>query len=96
VKRDFLVYIMASKSRVLYIGVTNNLEVRVWQHRHPQENSFTSRYNVTRLVYRESFADPRDAIAREKYLKGWVRARKVSLIEATNPDWRDLSDGWYD
>jgi putative endonuclease len=95
-KRDFYVYIMASKSRVLYIGVTNNLEVRVWQHRQPHPNSFTSRYNVHRLVHCETYADPRDAIAREKELKGWVRARKVALIEAANADWRDLSEGWYD
>ncbi|MFL5759877.1 MAG: GIY-YIG nuclease family protein [Thermomicrobiales bacterium] len=94
-ERDFYVYIMASKSRVLYIGVTNNLEVRVWQHWLPQETSFTSRYNVHRLVYCESFPDPREAIAREKELKGWVRRRKVALIEAANPGWQDLSDGWY-
>jgi putative endonuclease len=93
--RDYYVYILASASRTLYIGVTNNLETRVQQHRQPHPTSFTSRYNTHRLVYHETFAGPRDAIAREKQIKGWLRAKKIALIEETNPEWRDLSDGWF-
>lgn len=88
--RIFHVYIMASRSRVLYVGVTNDLARRVSEHR-SLVAGFTSRYRVTRLVYFEAFADIRVAIAREKELKGWVRARKVRLIERSNPTWEDLS-----
>jgi putative endonuclease len=91
--QDYYVYILASVTRTLYIGVTNNLEHRVHQHRQPHPSNFTSRYNVTRLVFCESFANPRDAIAREKQLKRWGREKKLALIEATNPNWRDPSDG---
>jgi putative endonuclease len=94
--RDYYVYILASASRTLYIGVTNDLEGRVQQHRQPHPSSFTSRYNVTRLVYCETFANPGDAIAREKQLKGWVRAKKIALIDGMNPEWLDLSDAWFD
>jgi putative endonuclease len=93
---DYYVSIMASITRTLYVGVTNNLERRVYQQRQPDPTSFTSRYRVTRLVYCEAFADPRDAIAREKQLKDWRREKKVVLIERMNPDWHDLSDGWFD
>jgi putative endonuclease len=83
---------MASYSRVLYIGVTNDLNRRVYQHKtkaHP--DGFTARYNVTCLVHYEAFADIRDAIAREKQIKGWRRSKKVELIESANPEWKDLS-----
>ena len=89
--RTYYVYIMASRTRVLYVGVTNNLARRVNEHR-SLVAGFTSRYRVTRLVYFEQFADIRDAIAREKELKGWVRRRKVRLIESRNPTWEDLSE----
>ena len=87
----FHVYIMASRSRVLYIGVTNNLARRVHQHREGEGSAFTQAYCVDQLVYCEEYAEIRDAILREKQLKGWLRARKVELIESLNPDWRDLS-----
>jgi putative endonuclease len=94
--RDYSVYIMSSKSRTLYTGVTNNLERRVYEHRHKLLKGFTSRYNITRLVYYELYSDIWDAIAREKQIKGWLREKKVSLIESMNPQWADLSADWYD
>ncbi len=86
----YYVYVVASWTRVLYIGVTNDLLRRVWQHRTGVVPGFTSRYNVNRLVYFEIYPNPSDAIAREKELKGWLRAKKIALIESTNPTWRDL------
>ncbi len=93
---DYYVYILASKSGVLYIGVTNDLMRRVFEHREKVIPGFTSKYNVVRVVYFESFGDIRDAIAREKQLKGWRREKKVALIEAANPTWRDLAAAWTD
>jgi putative endonuclease len=75
------VYIATNKSRTLYIGVTNNLERRLWEHKQKTGSKFAARYNITRLVYYEEFADIRDAIAREKQLKGWRRDKKIDLIE---------------
>ena len=89
--RTYYIYIMASRSRVLYIGVTNDLARRVNEHKQSLIPGFTKKYRVTRLVYIEQFGDIRDAIAREKQIKGWVRARKLNLIEALNPTWEDLS-----
>ena len=86
------VYLLAGKSGALYVGVTNNLFLRVLRHRQKKIDGFTKRYNVTRLVYFEQFADIREAIAREKQIKGWLRERKVALIESKNPTWRDLFD----
>jgi putative endonuclease len=91
--RTYYVYIMASRSRVLYAGVTNDLARRVNEHKRGLNAGFTSRYRVTRLVYFEEFADIRDAIAREKAIKGWRRSRKISLVEARNPTWEDLAKG---
>ena len=89
--RTYRVYIMASRSRVLYTGVTNDLLRRVVEHKRGLIPGFTSKYRITRLVYFEAFADIRDAIAREKEIKGWVRARKIRLIEERNPTWEDLA-----
>lgn len=89
--RTYHVYIMASASRVLYVGVTGQLARRVWEHKHKRVPGFTARYRVTELVYFEAFSDIRAAIAREKQIKGWLRARKIALIEAFNPRWKDLS-----
>lgn len=93
--KTYYVYIMASASRTLYTGVTNNLERRVLQHRFKALPGFTAQYNIRRLVYYDTFGDIRAAIAREKQIKGWVRVKKVALIESMNRDWKDLSDGWY-
>ena len=88
----YYTYIMASRSRVLYIGVTNDLARRVNEHKRGLFSGFTCKYRITRLVYFEGFADIRDAIAREKAIKGWKRSRKVSLVESRNPTWDDLSE----
>lgn len=91
--RRYYVYIMANRrNTVLYTGVTNDLQRRVAQHREKLLPGFTSRYNVTKLVYYEVFEDVRAAIAREKQIKGGSRKKKVALIEATNTEWRDLWD----
>lgn len=88
----YYVYILASDRRVLYVGVTSSLELRITEHRaRVHENSFTARYNVDRLVYFEDFTRAEDAIAREKEIKGWRRSKKVALIERANPEWRDLA-----
>jgi putative endonuclease len=82
---------MASASRVLYVGVTGDLLRRIREHKEKKVPGFTVRYRVTELVYLEAFGDIRLAIAREKQVKGWLRARKIALIESFNPRWRDLS-----
>jgi putative endonuclease len=87
---------MASASRVVYTGVTNDLGRRVWEHKTRQVPGFTAKYNVTRLVHWEEFGEIRDAIAREKQIKGWLRRKKVALIEEHNGTWKDLSWGWFD
>jgi putative endonuclease len=89
--KTFHVYIMASASRVLYIGVTGDLLRRDREHKEMRAPGFTARYRVTELVYFEAFGDSRIAIAREKQIKGWLRARKIALIESFNPHWRDLA-----
>jgi putative endonuclease len=86
------IYILASRSRVLYVGVTNNLLRRVGQHRESRLPGFTNRYNISRLVHFEPFADIRHAIAREKEIKDWTRVKKVKLIESKNPTWKDLAE----
>jgi len=88
----YYVYILASRARVLYIGITSEFEKRLAEHKsHTYPRSFTSQYNVTKLVYSEEYTRVVDAIAREKQLKGWRRSKKVALIERTNPEWIDLS-----
>ena len=87
-------YITASRRRTLYIGVTNDLARRIYKHRNGLTPGFTRQYNVDRLVYFEPADSPISAIAREKQIKGWVRRRKIALIEESNPNWRDLSESW--
>ena len=89
--RNYCVYILASRSRSLYTGVTNNLRSRVQQHRGGTVPGFASRYHTHRLVHYEVFTDIRAAIRREKEIKGWRRAKKIALIEKTNPTWEDLA-----
>ena len=88
------VYIMTGCSDILYTGVTSGLEYRVSQHKEKVIDGFTKRYNLTSLVYYETHEDITVAIAREKQIKGWTRAKKISLIESINPQWRDLSEDW--
>ncbi len=90
---EYYVYIMTNRSRTLYTGVTNDLQRRVFEHKHKLLPGFTSRYDIDRLVYFEATSDVRIAIQREQQIKGWVRAKKISLIESTNPNWEDLSQG---
>ncbi len=92
---QYHVYILASRSRTLYTGITNNLVRRIYEHKQKLVPGFTEKYNVDRLIYFEETSDVRDAIAREKQIKGWTRAKKIVLIESINPEWKDLSDGWY-
>jgi len=92
--KRYYVYIMTNKSRTLYTGVTSNLQRRVYEHRHKLIPGFTSKYNITKLVYYEETQDVRAAIAREKQIKGWLRVKKVALIESVNPGWDDLSLCW--
>ena len=88
----FYIYMMTNRSRVvLYTGITNSLVRRVWQHQNSDIEGFTKTYKVNRLVYYERFNDPRDAIAREKEIKGWRRSKKNALVETKNPMWADLS-----
>ncbi len=89
--KTYCVYIMAGASGVIYIGVTNDIERRVVEHKSKAVPGFSARYNLTKLVYFEAFSDVRAAIAREKELKGWLRRRKIALIETVNPRWKDLS-----
>lgn len=90
--RQYYVYILANKmNNVLYIGVTNHLERRVYEHKHKVIDGITKRYNVDKLVYFEVFSNSIDAISAEKKLKGWVRAKKNELIQSVNPAWKDLS-----
>jgi putative endonuclease len=94
---EYFVYIMTNKSRTtLYIGVTNNLERRVYEHKMKIVNGFTKRYKLNLLVYFEITDDVTAAIAREKELKGWLRRRKVLLINSMNPNWEDLSKDWFE
>jgi putative endonuclease len=94
VSKQYYVYIMASKSRVLYVGVTNDLLRRVEQHKQKVVEGFTRKYNATRLVYHEMTTDVRAVLAREKQIKSWRRSKKIELIESINPTWQDLSDEW--
>jgi putative endonuclease len=90
--RTFYVYILAGKSGVLYTGMTNDLVRRVREHKQKQIEGFTRKYNVTNLVWYEAHGRATSAIAREKQIKAWTRAKRVALIEAANPQWRDLSE----
>ena len=92
-KREDYVYILASRSRRLYVGVTNDLVKRIYQHKAKLVEGFTKQYNIDRLVYFEQTTDVLSAIAREKQIKGWLREKKVALIEAQNPTWEDLTLG---
>jgi len=95
-QHQYYIYILASqKNGTLYIGVTNDLERRVLEHKQKINEGFTSKYNVNMLVYFESFQYINDAILREKRLKKWNRQWKINLIEEENKEWNDLSEDWY-
>ncbi|MGH7906259.1 MAG: GIY-YIG nuclease family protein [Candidatus Binataceae bacterium] len=90
-KREYSIYIMSSKSGVLYIGSTSDLERRVFEHKHGLNDGFTKKYRATRLVYVEQFDNPADMTARERQLKGWTRRKKLELIHAQNPEMEDYA-----
>ena len=92
--RTGYVYILSSKSRRLYVGVTNDLERRIYEHKQKLIPGFTKRYNIDRLVYFEQADDILAAIAREKQIKGWLRQKKIDLIVRANSTWVDLSTDW--
>ena len=92
----YYVYILTNETnRVMYIGVTNNLERRVYEHKHEVVDGFTKRYHVHKLVFYEAYGNVMDAIAGEKKLKGLLRSRKNAIVSAKNPEWIDLSAEWY-
>ena len=93
--KSYYVYIMTNRSKTLYTGVTGNLEKRAFEHKHGIKSEFTSRYKIDRLVYFERFGDIHTAIAREKQIKGLLRVKKMALIVSGNPEWKDLSEGWF-
>jgi putative endonuclease len=92
--KDYYVYILSSHRGTLYVGVTNDLTRRVYEHQHKLGDGFTGKYNISKLVYYESSTDVESAIAREKQIKGWTRNKKVGLIESVNPYWEDLAECW--
>jgi len=93
-RKTSYVYIMGSAGGALYIGVTNDIERRVWQHKKKQVEGYSSRFSTNRLLYFEEFDHPADAIAAEKKLKGWLRKKKLDLIRTMNPKFRDLGEDW--
>lgn len=93
--REYYVYIMTSRSGVIYTGVTNGIARRVQEHKTKKAEGFTAKYNVNRLVYCELTDDVNAAIGWEKQIKGWSRKKKIALIESINPDWNDLSWEWF-
>ena len=93
--KEFYVYIMTNRSKTLYTGITNDLIRRVYEHKNKMIDGFTKKYNITKLVYFEETNDIQAAIAREKQIKGWLRSKKIALIESVNPRWSDFSAGWF-
>ena len=93
-ERRYYVYIMASRSLNLYTGVTDSIYHRALEHKSGAIEGFTKRYNINRLVYYETFKYIGNAIAREKQIKAWTRAKRIALIKSRNPTWQDLADGW--
>ena len=93
--RQYYVYILTNKAnKVFYIGVTNNLERRIFEHKNKMVEGFTAKYNLTKLVYYEATSDVESAITREKQLKNWHRDWKINLVNESNPEWKDLSEGF--
>lgn len=93
--KEYYIYIMTNKSRTLCTGVTNDLMRRVHEHKHKPVKGFISRYNIQYLVYYECSESIYSAIEREKQIKGWLREKKIALIDSMNPEWKDLSEEWF-
>jgi len=94
--KKYYVYIMTNGSGTLYTGMTNDLLRRVWEHKDQSNPGFSRKYRTRRIIYFEETGDVRAAIEREKQIKGWVRKKKVELVETVNPKWEDLSREWFD
>jgi putative endonuclease len=95
--KEYYVYIITNrKNGTLYTGMTNDIERRVYEHKHKLNPGFASKYHCTKLVYFDSYPSVVEAIAREKQIKGWLRSKKIALIESMNPDWKDLSEDWHE
>ena len=94
--QKYYVYILNSPTGTLYVGMTNDLERRIYQHKHELIDGFTKKYNITRLAYFEETTDVNAAIQREKEIKGWRRSKKISLVKSMNPTWKDLAEDWFD
>ncbi len=93
---NYYVYILTNRSKTLYTGVTNDIIRRVYEHKQKLIPGFTQKYNIDKLAYYEETVDVTAAIAREKQIKGWLRVKKIALIESMNPEWLDLSADWYE
>ncbi len=93
---SYYVYILTNNSGTLYVGVTNNLERRVYEHKHDLVDGFAKRYKLDRLVFYDVAPDAQSAIMREKQIKGWVRRKKIELIQGFNPRWKNLAQEWYE
>jgi putative endonuclease len=93
--KTYFVYIMSNTSKMLYTGVTNHLDARAFQHKSKLGSAFTQKYNLHKLVYFEAFGNIREAIRREKQIKGWLRSKKMALIESLNPQWFDLAEDHF-
>jgi len=92
----YYTYILTNwNNKVMYVGMTNNLERRMYEHKNKLADGFTKKYNVDKLVYFENSGNVQDAIAREKGIKGWTRSKKDALVSESNPQWNDLSAGWW-
>ncbi|MEK7187867.1 MAG: GIY-YIG nuclease family protein [Patescibacteria group bacterium] len=95
-EKQFAIYVITNPAdTVLYTGVTNNLERRVYEHKQKLIPGFSSKYNLNKLIYFETGSDIRSAIVREKQIKSWSRAKKIALINSVNSQWKDLSIDWY-
>ncbi|MCH8988431.1 MAG: GIY-YIG nuclease family protein [Chloroflexi bacterium] len=94
--RQYYVYVMTNRSRTLYVWITNDLERRVHKHKSESIEGSTKRYKLNRLVYLDATSSIEGAVNREKELKKWRRSKKIDLIEAANPRWKDLSEDWYE
>ena len=95
-EKQYDIYIMTNHSGTLYTGVTNDLERRIYEHRHKLVEGFTKKYKLTKLVYLGSTGEVTAAITREKQIKGCLRSKKLALITSVNPEWIDLAQNWYE
>jgi putative endonuclease len=94
-RTNYYVYLLTNRSGTLYTGVTSDLERRMYEHKHKLVDGFTKKYNIDMLAYYEETDDVEVAICREKQVKAWRRSKRIALIESMNPQWRDLSKGWF-